>query len=79
MEETIEVFMDDFLVVGDSFDQCLSHLAEVLKRCEDFNIVINWKKMSLYGERRYKETSLTNPTCFNRRFIIDFSKTTHPL
>ena len=35
MENTIEVFMDDFSVVGNSFDRCLTHLAEVLKRCED--------------------------------------------
>ena len=32
VEATIEVFMDDFSVVGDSFNHCLSHLAEVLKR-----------------------------------------------
>ena len=42
--DTIEVFMDEFSVVGDSFDLCLSHLAEVLKRCEDCNLVLNWKK-----------------------------------
>ena len=41
VEDTIEVFMDDFSVVGDSFDRCLSHLEEVLKRCEDFNLVLN--------------------------------------
>ena len=29
------VFMDDFSMVGDSFERCLSHLSEVLKRCED--------------------------------------------
>ena len=33
VEDTIEVLMDDFLVVGDSSDHCLSHLFEVLKRC----------------------------------------------
>ena len=44
VEDTIEVFMDDFSVVGDSFDRCLNHLAEVLKRCEDCNLVLNWEK-----------------------------------
>ena len=29
VEDTIEVFMDDFSVVGDSFDRRLSHLNEV--------------------------------------------------
>ncbi|GJX59844.1 reverse transcriptase domain-containing protein [Tanacetum coccineum] len=34
VEETIEVFMDDFSVFGDSFSSCLYHLDEMLKRCE---------------------------------------------
>ena len=41
VEDTIEVFMDDFSVVGDSFERCLSHLSEFLKRCEDCNLVLN--------------------------------------
>ena len=44
VEDTIEVFMDDFSVVGYSFERCLSHLSEVLKRCEDFNLVLNREK-----------------------------------
>ena len=43
VEDTIEVFMDDFSVVSDSFDHCLYHLTEVLKRCEDCNLVLNWE------------------------------------
>ena len=42
VEDTIEVFMDDFSVVGDSFERCFIHLSEVLKRCEDCNLVLNW-------------------------------------
>ena len=44
VKDTIEVFMDEFLVVGNSFNCCLSHLAKVLRRCEDYNLVLNWKK-----------------------------------
>ena len=44
VEDTIEVFMDDFSVVGDSFERCLNNLSEVLKRCEDCNLVLNWEK-----------------------------------
>ena len=40
VEDTVEMFMDDFSV-GDSFNRCLSLLAEVLKRCEDCNLVLN--------------------------------------
>lgn len=47
VEETIKLIMDDFPVVGDSFDQCLNNLAEVLKRCEDYNLVHNWEKITL--------------------------------
>ena len=41
VEDTIEVFMDDFSVVGESFDRCLINMGEVLKRCKDCNLVIN--------------------------------------
>ncbi|GKF04515.1 reverse transcriptase domain-containing protein [Tanacetum coccineum] len=41
IEETMEVFMDDFSVFGDSFSSCLSHLDKILKRCEDTNLVLN--------------------------------------
>ncbi|GJT95690.1 reverse transcriptase domain-containing protein [Tanacetum coccineum] len=44
IEKTKEVFMDDFLVFGDSFSSCLSHLDMMLKRCEDTNLVLNWEK-----------------------------------
>ncbi|GJX84743.1 DNA-directed DNA polymerase [Tanacetum coccineum] len=44
IEETMEVFMDDFSVFGDSFSSCISHLDKMLKRCEDTNLVLNWEK-----------------------------------
>ncbi|GJV14393.1 reverse transcriptase domain-containing protein [Tanacetum coccineum] len=44
IEKTMEVFMDDFSVFGDSFSLCLSHLDKMLKRCKDTNLVLNWEK-----------------------------------
>nr|GEX05819.1 reverse transcriptase domain-containing protein [Tanacetum cinerariifolium] len=44
IEKTMEVFMDDFLVFGDSFSSCLSYLYTMLQRCEDTNLVLNWEK-----------------------------------
>ncbi|GJZ78116.1 reverse transcriptase domain-containing protein [Tanacetum coccineum] len=44
IEETMEVFMDDFLVFGDFFSSCLSHLDKMLKQYEDTNLVLNWEK-----------------------------------
>nr|GEV57652.1 reverse transcriptase domain-containing protein [Tanacetum cinerariifolium] len=40
----IKVFMDDFSVFRNSFGTCLSHLEKMLKRCEDTNLCLNWKK-----------------------------------
>nr|GEV36221.1 reverse transcriptase domain-containing protein [Tanacetum cinerariifolium] len=44
IEKTMEVFMDDFLVFGDSFSSCLSHLDTMLQWCEDTNLVLNREK-----------------------------------
>nr|GEU79767.1 DNA-directed DNA polymerase [Tanacetum cinerariifolium] len=44
IEKTMEVFMDDFSVFGDSFSSCLSHLDTMLQLCEDTNLVLNWEK-----------------------------------
>jgi len=41
MVDTIVVLIDDYSVVGNSFDWCLNHLAEVLKICEDCNLGLN--------------------------------------
>ncbi|GJR61479.1 hypothetical protein Tco_1503641 [Tanacetum coccineum] len=47
IEKTMEVFMDDFSVFGNSFGNCLSRLDKMLKRCEDTNLCLNGKR-SLY-------------------------------
>ncbi|GJU50837.1 reverse transcriptase domain-containing protein [Tanacetum coccineum] len=44
IEKTMEVFMDDFSVFGDSFSTYLSYLEKLLKRCEDTNLALNWEK-----------------------------------
>ena len=44
VEDTVEVFMDDSSVVGDSFERCLTNLSKVLKRCEVWNLVLNLEK-----------------------------------
>lgn len=44
IEKIVEVFMDDFLVFGDSFESCLENLEKVLARCEEKNLVLNWEK-----------------------------------
>nr|GFB34350.1 reverse transcriptase domain-containing protein [Tanacetum cinerariifolium] len=44
IEKTMEVFMDDFSGFGNSFSTCLTNLENMLKRCEDTKLALNWKK-----------------------------------
>ncbi|GJZ61091.1 reverse transcriptase domain-containing protein [Tanacetum coccineum] len=44
IEESVEVFMDDFSVFGNSFDKCLNNLDKMLQRCKDAHLVLNWEK-----------------------------------
>ena len=42
--ESMEVFMDNFLVFGPSFDACLEHLTQILNVCVKKHLVFSWKK-----------------------------------
>ncbi|GJU90618.1 reverse transcriptase domain-containing protein [Tanacetum coccineum] len=44
IEDSMEVFMDDFSVFGSSFDHCLKNLEKMLERCEETNLMLNWEK-----------------------------------
>ncbi|KAL2892377.1 Retrovirus-related Pol polyprotein from transposon 17.6 [Bienertia sinuspersici] len=44
IEDTMEVFMDDFSVCGSSFSDCLTNLTRCLERCEESHLVLNWEK-----------------------------------
>ncbi|GKD75851.1 putative nucleotidyltransferase, ribonuclease H [Tanacetum coccineum] len=44
IEDSMEVFMDDFSVFGSSFDHCLKYLEKMLKRYEETNLVLNLEK-----------------------------------
>nr|GEX73887.1 reverse transcriptase domain-containing protein [Tanacetum cinerariifolium] len=44
VEKTMEVFMDDFSVFGNSFKTCLSRLDKILQRYEDTKLCLNWEK-----------------------------------
>ena len=44
VEEVMEIFMDDFLVYGSNFEDCLKNLETVLQRCQDKNLALNWEK-----------------------------------
>ena len=63
VEHYLEVFMDDFSVFGDSFDECLSNLQKVLTRCEEKNLLLNWEKVSFLDHKR----DCIRPHCFFKR------------
>ncbi|GJW88348.1 reverse transcriptase domain-containing protein [Tanacetum coccineum] len=80
IEKTMEVFMDDFLVFGDSFSSCLSHLDMMLK-C---GIEVDRAKVDVIAKLPPPTTvkgirSFLGHTGFYRRFIKDFSKIARPM
>ncbi|GJV18807.1 reverse transcriptase domain-containing protein [Tanacetum coccineum] len=44
LETSMEVFTDDFSIFGDSFDSCLANLEQMLVRCKQAHLVLNWEK-----------------------------------
>ncbi|GKE36256.1 reverse transcriptase domain-containing protein, partial [Tanacetum coccineum] len=44
IEESVEVFLDDLSVFGNSFDTCLNNLDKMLQHCKDAQLVLNWEK-----------------------------------
>lgn len=44
IENYMEVLMNDFSIYGFTFNECLSNLSKVLRRCEEVNLVLNWEK-----------------------------------
>ena len=41
VEKIIEMFMNDFSVYENNFDECLDNLALILKKCIETNLVLN--------------------------------------
>nr|GEV06058.1 DNA-directed DNA polymerase [Tanacetum cinerariifolium] len=50
--EPVKVFMDDFSVFENSFDNCLNNLDKMLQRCKDAHLVLNWEKCHFMVKRR---------------------------
>ena len=45
--DSLEVFMDDFSVFGDDFNNCLAHLTKILKVCVRKRLLFSWEKSHL--------------------------------
>nr|GFA20459.1 reverse transcriptase domain-containing protein [Tanacetum cinerariifolium] len=81
VEKTMEVFMDDFSIFGNSFENCLSRLDKMLQRCEDTNLSLNWEKSHfmvkegiILGHKISK-----NEIEVDRAKVDDFSKISRPM
>ncbi|GJU17131.1 reverse transcriptase domain-containing protein [Tanacetum coccineum] len=81
VKTTMEVFMDDFSVFGNSFENCLSRLDKMLKRCEDTNFCLNWEKSHfmvkegiVLGHKISK-----NVIEFDKAKVDVIAKLTHPI
>ena len=60
VEKYLEVFMDDFSVFSDTYDDCLANLARILRWCEETNIVPNWEKCHFMVQEGTKVTLYTD-------------------
>nr|GEZ41075.1 hypothetical protein [Tanacetum cinerariifolium] len=80
IEQTMEVFMDDFSVFGNSFSTCLTNLEKMLKRCEDTKLALNWEKSHFM----VKECIILGHKISKKRIEVDkekikvISKLPHP-
>ena len=70
VKRTIEVFMDDFFVLGKSFYNCLENLRQALIRCEETNLVLNWEKCHFM----VKEGIVLGHRILERGFEVDRDK-----
>ena len=52
MTIALEVFMDDFLAFRESYDDYLHNQENVLKRCEETNLVLNFEKCHFMVQER---------------------------
>ena len=62
--------MDDFFVLGNSFDNCLENLRSTLIRCEEINLVLNWQKCHFMVQ----EGIVLRHRIFARRIVVDKEK-----
>lgn len=49
VKDFMEIFMDEFSVFGESFEQCMENSDRVLVRCDETNLIL---KMLFFSEGR---------------------------
>nr|GEU74636.1 DNA-directed DNA polymerase [Tanacetum cinerariifolium] len=84
VEKTMEVFMDDFSVFGNSFENCLSRLDKNVAKISKNGIEVDRAKVDVIAKLPHPTTvkgvwSFLGHVGFYRRFIQDFSKISRPM
>ena len=51
IEKTMDIFMDDFSVFGETFQICLGNLEQVLNRCKETNWYLTGKSATLWSKK----------------------------
>lgn len=61
--DCVEVYMDDFIIYGDTFEQALNNLDRVLKRCKYYNLSLSYEKYFIMMQ----EGIMLGHPCFSSR------------
>ncbi|WMV50052.1 hypothetical protein MTR67_043437 [Solanum verrucosum] len=69
-EDLMGVFMDDFSIVGYTFEVCLENLGKIVQRCVKTNLVLNWEKCHFIG----KEGTVLGHKYYGESMQVDQAK-----
>nr|GEV92144.1 reverse transcriptase domain-containing protein [Tanacetum cinerariifolium] len=67
IEESVEVFMDDFSVFENSFKSCLNNLDKMLQLFRDAHLVLNWENVTSWSRKEL---------CLDIRYLAQDLKST---
>lgn len=69
-EKFLEIFMNEFTLYGSTYEAHLHNLSLVLQRCEETNLVLNWKKCHFI----VKEGNVLDHKVSSKGIVIDQAK-----